>query len=164
MDGLRGEAMSDAGDVPPEIAARISAMRTTHAKWPYVAAAIFVAVCGGAILILANSRSHTPFCNVAWDAWTTLDGVRAGRTTRASAVDRVGHDLASMRFHLDALERNGETRAVKADTAIVNDTTDALRLLEKSSSVDYTHYAIQDMPIALQYGGCRGPSPQHQRR
>jgi hypothetical protein len=147
--------------IPEALRARIRATRLRpQKKWPYVVAVAFVVLCGLSLVLLSNYHSHSPFCTVAWDAWTSLDSYRAHRRSRDATLDRLQHDVASMDFHLDAVARAGETKQFGLYRAVRDDVSAAEGMVAGNRSASYESFAVQDLPVALTDAGCRGFAPR----
>jgi len=139
--------------------AELQARPLGQKKWPYVVLVAFIVVGGSSVIALANYHSHAPFCRVAWDAWMSLDKYRSHQMSASDTVNHLDHDLASMRFHLDALRRAGETKRATEYATIVADVSTLQKIIDSGHPPDYSTFAAKDLPTALATAGCRGFAP-----
>ena len=139
--------------------AKFRSTRRPQKKWPYVVLVGFMLAGGTGVILLANYHSHSPFCNVAWDAWMTVDKFRAGQMSNPDAVQHLENDIASMEFHLDALRREGETKSATNYAAVLADVSALQSIVDSGRRPDYSTFAAKDLSVALTTAGCRGFAP-----
>jgi len=161
-----GEADEQPSDA---LKARVAATRATlldfrGGKRLYITLGAFVAAACLVVIFFGTYHRRTPACTVAWDAWTTLDRYRARHLSRERTLDRLDHDLASMRLHLAALRRQRQTQAARSWADLTTDVADTRNVLAAGGTPAYTRFAAQDQPMALYYAGCRGPTPRLRTR
>jgi len=151
------------GPMPEELSRRLAAARARQDRprrtWPYVVLVTFMAAGDVGTVLLANYHSHSPFCNVAWDSWITLDEYGHHRLGQQAALDKIERDLASMEFHLEALARTGDTARERSYGAVRSDVSALESVVHHNAPLDYTTFEMQDLGVALTEAGCRGFAP-----